>query len=132
MRNRVLVVDRAPNLRRVIVELLSDEGFDVIAADGTDDAVARARTFSPMVTVLGLESSADLPTVRQLAVSSRQVIAVAPFGGVQLGIAAMDAGASDYILKPLLRAELLLVIGKAIEQFELVREVTELRHERGR
>ena len=57
---------------------------------------------------------------------------IAPYGRGPLAIEAMSVGASDYILKPISRAELLVVIQKAIEQFELARELTELRLELGR
>lgn len=129
---RVLILERAPNIRRALGQLLTDEGFEVATAYDTETAVSRARVLEPAVIVIELETEGDLAAVRELASVTRQIIVIAPYGRGPLAIEAMSAGASDYILKPISRAELLVVIQKAIEQFELARELTELRLELGR
>ena len=129
--HRVLVLERASNIRRVIGELLGDEGFEVIAADDADAAVVLARTEKPAVILIELASEEDLVSVRRLAreALTHQLIVLAPYGRAPLAVEALAAGASDYILKPLSRDELIVVVRKAIEQFELAEEVAALRRQ---
>ncbi len=128
---RVLVLERAPNIRLVVGELLGDEGFEVITADDIDAAVVLVRTGKPAVILIDLASEADLVSVRRLAseVMTHQLIVIAAYGRAPLAVEALAAGASAYILKPLSRDELIVVVQKAIKQFELVEEVAALRRE---
>jgi DNA-binding NtrC family response regulator len=129
---RVLVLEPASNIRRVVSELLGDEGFEVIAAEGTDAALLLARAAKPAVILIELAAEADLVSVRRLADAAltHQLIVIAPYGRAPLAVQALAAGASDYILKPLSRDELLVVVHKAVQQFELAEEVAELRRQR--
>jgi DNA-binding NtrC family response regulator len=129
---RVLVLEPASNIRRVVSELLGDEGFEVIAAEGPDAALSLARAAKPAVILIELAAEADLVSVRRLADAAltHQLIVIAPYGRAPLAVQALAAGASDYILKPLSRDELLVVVHKAVEQFELAEEVAELRRQR--
>jgi DNA-binding NtrC family response regulator len=128
---RVLVLERASNIRRVVGQLLGDEGLEVIAADHSDAALVLARTEKPAVILIELASEADLVSVRQLAseATTHQLIVIGPYGRAPLAVEALAAGASAYILKPLSRDELIVLVHKAIEQFELAEEVAALRRE---
>ncbi|CAN5210785.1 hypothetical protein BH11MYX1_BH11MYX1_21120 [soil metagenome] len=130
--HRILVVERASNIRRVVSQLLGDEGFEVTAVESADAAVLLARTVKPAVILIELGSEVDLVSVRRLAgeAITHQLIAIAPYGRAPLAVQALAAGASDYILNPLSRDELLVVVQKAVAQFELAEELTELRRER--
>lgn len=129
---RILVLEPASNIRRVVSELLGDEGFEVLAAEGADAALLLARAANPAVILIELAAEADLVSVRRLADAAltHQLIVIAPYGRAPLAVQALAAGASDYILKPLSRDELLVVVHKAVEQFELAEEVAELRRQR--
>ncbi|HEX7700243.1 MAG TPA: response regulator, partial [Kofleriaceae bacterium] len=127
--HRVLVVDRASNIRCVLAQLLADEGFDVMTANDADEAVLRARALHPAAMLVELESEGDLPTISRLSAlpDAGQVIALAPYGGISLALDAMGCGASDYVLNPLSGHELLVVIRKAVEHYEDAHELAELR-----
>jgi len=128
---RVLVVDRASNIRCVLAQLLADEGFDVVTANDDDEAQLRAREHPPAAILVELESEVDLATISHLSAlpDAGQIVALAPYGCVSLALDAMSCGASDYVLNPLSGRELLVVIRKAIEQYEIARELTEMRFE---
>ena len=55
------------------------------------------------------------------------VLLVTAFGTVQTAVAAMKAGAYDYITKPIDHDELLVVVKRAMEHCQLVEEVRTLR-----
>jgi DNA-binding NtrC family response regulator len=125
-----MIVDRASNIRSVLAQLLADEGFDVITASDADEA----RALRPAVILIELETEQDLATVSRLSAIPNvgQIIALTAFGRTSLAVDAMSCGASDYVMMPLSRIELLVVIRKAVEHYELTREVAELRLELGR
>ena len=106
-------------------ELLGEEGYDVATAAAAD--AAHVRRFDPAVIVVDVESFEDLAAIR--AISGHQLVAVVPFGCTPLALEAMSCGATDYIVKPLSRRELLVVVGTAVEQYELGRELAALRLE---
>src|SRR5258708_938226 len=96
-RHRILVVDRASNMRFVVANLLDDEGFDVVTAGDSEDALIRANAFRPDVILVDLESREDLAAISQLAsagTGGAEIIVVAPFGHTALALEAMSSGAS--------------------------------------
>jgi DNA-binding NtrC family response regulator len=133
-RHRILVVDRASNMRFVVANLLDDEGFDVLTAGDNDDALERAKALRPDVILVNLESRDDLAAISRLASvgTEAEIIVLAPYGDTALALEAMSCGASHYVMKPLSRVELLVVIHRAVEHHDLTREVAELRLELGR
>jgi DNA-binding NtrC family response regulator len=124
-RAKILVIDRTSNIRRVVSELLDEEGYDVVTAASTDDG--QIRRYEPAVIVVDVESSEDLALIR--AISRQQLVAIVPFGCTPLALEAMSCGATDYIVKPLSRQELLLVVATAVEQYNLGRELAALKLE---
>jgi DNA-binding NtrC family response regulator len=131
-RHRILVVDRASNVRFVVAQLLDDEGFDVLTAGDSDEALLRANALRPDVILVDLESRDDLATISLMAsVATRgaEIIALVPYGHTALALEAMRCGASRYMIKPLSRIELIAVIHRAIEHYDLACEVAELRLE---
>jgi two-component system NtrC family response regulator len=132
--HRILIVDRASNIRSVLSELLTDEGFDVITANNNDEAVLRSRVLQPAAILIELESERDLAAVSRLSSIPNvgQVVALTAFGRTSLAIDALRCGAGDYVMKPFSRIELLVVVQKAVEHYELAREVVELRLALGR
>ena len=124
-RAKILVLDRTSNIRRVVSQLLGEEGYDVVTAAAIDDA--QIRQFDPAVIVVDVESAQDLALIR--AISRQQLVAVVPFGCTPLALEAMSCGATDYIVKPLSRRELLVVVATAVEQYQLARELAELKLE---
>jgi DNA-binding NtrC family response regulator len=124
---KILLVELAGTARDALAALLADEGFDVRVAD-CDDAIAIARDFDPSVAIVDLVSC-DSSVVGELRALPRgpQVVAMTEYGRVAPALAALRAGALDYLIKPVRGDELFVVVGKAIEHDTLARELDRLR-----
>ncbi|CUU56186.1 two-component system, OmpR family, KDP operon response regulator KdpE [Parafrankia irregularis] len=109
-RVRVLFVDDEPQLLRAMRITLRAKGYDVRTAVGGEDALGEAAAHPPDIIVLdlGLPDLDGLDVIRGLRSWTRVPIIV--LSGRTSGpekIAALDAGADDYITKPFSVEELL-------------------------
>jgi two-component system, OmpR family, response regulator MprA len=109
-RERVLVVDDDPPLRRMLERTLAAEGFEVaVAADG-GGALAAAERYAPDVIVLDVA----IPAPDGLAVARRMrakglptpILMLTARDAVPDRVAGLEAGADDYLVKPFAVAEL--------------------------
>jgi two-component system response regulator MprA len=109
-RERVLVVDDDPPLRRMLERTLAAEGFEVaVAADG-GGALAAAERYAPDVIVLDVA----MPAPDGLAVARRMrakglptpILMLTARDAVVDRVAGLEAGADDYLVKPFAVAEL--------------------------
>ena len=102
-RKLLLVDDDAP-LRRSMTRALERRGFQVLAAEGLAEANEHARRHRPEFAVLDMRltegSGLDLVhTLRTLRPDVRIVI-VTGYGNIATAVAAIKAGAADYLAKP--------------------------------
>ncbi len=130
-RERILVVDDEANARTALAELLKEEGYAVeTAADGFK-ALAKFEEHHPALILTdlkmpGMDGVELLQKARGLD-PDVEVVVMTAFGAVDTAVAAMRAGASDYLTKPLNMDELVLVLERSLERWRLRRETTELR-----
>jgi len=107
---RVLVVDDDPAMRRFLRSALNDEEYSVFdAADGTA-ALTAAAAIRPDLIILdtGLPDSDGIEVVRKLReFVKRPIIVLTEESTEAQKIAALDAGADDYLTKPFGIGELL-------------------------
>jgi two-component system, OmpR family, response regulator MprA len=110
-RDRVLVVDDDPPLRRMLARTLSAEGYDVsVAADG-GTALIEAERSAPDVIVLDVA----MPVLDGLAVCRRlrgkglptPILMLTARDAVPDRVAGLEAGADDYLVKPFAVQELI-------------------------
>jgi len=129
-RKRILVVDDDESLRRITEMQLEEAGYDVSTAPGGEEALAMLSSVSPAVVItdLRMPGMSGLELLEKLRAESpdTSVIIITAFGTVQTAVAAMKAGAYDYITKPIDYDELELVVGRAIERQQLIQEVHNL------
>src|SRR5512138_2769723 len=104
MRRRVLLAEDEPILRTTLAHDLAEEGYEVTAAaDGEEAARAvAARPPDAVVLDLKLPKVDGLTLLKQYKAANPQGIAVlmTAYGTIQSEVAAMKAGAADYLLKP--------------------------------
>jgi two-component system, OmpR family, response regulator MprA len=111
LRDRVLVVDDDPPLRRMLARTLAAEGYEVtVAADG-GAALAEAERSAPDVIVLDVA----MPALDGLAVCRRlrgkglptPILMLTARDAVPDRVAGLEAGADDYLVKPFAVQELI-------------------------
>ena len=107
---RVLVVDDEPKLAKLTAEMLALDGHEVARAGGGREALAllAAQGFDVVVTDLrrpDVDGLAVLPAARA-GPAPPEVVVVTAYGTAENAVAAMKAGAADYVTKPFSMDEL--------------------------
>ena len=125
-RPRLLVVDDDVESCEVVAEALRAEGYEVATAQGGHAALALAteHVFDIVVSDVRMPDLNGVTLLRGLreATPDVSVILMTAFGTVEAALEAIKQGAYDYVSKPLHLDELLVTVGRAIEQRRLVRE----------
>ncbi|APW62252.1 response regulator [Paludisphaera borealis] len=107
---RVLVIEDEPPIRRFLRASLNANGYDVIEADTAQGGMREAATQQPDLVVLdlGLPDHDGLEVIRRVREwSSVPIIVLSARGQEADKVAALDAGADDYLTKPFGVGELL-------------------------
>jgi two-component system KDP operon response regulator KdpE len=113
----VLLVDDERPIRRLVHTALTHEGYRVIEAETGDEAIRHAVQQPPDVVILdlGLPDQDGQAVLRQLREWLRAPIVILSARDQEKEkIAALDAGADDYLTKPFSTAELLARIRVAL------------------
>ncbi len=122
----VLIVDDENNIRRVLAAMLKREGYEVTtAADGEQAlAVFQKVPVSVVVTDLVMPRVGGMELLKRVVADwpDIPVIMITAHGSVDSAVAALKAGAFDYITKPFDQAELKKVIEKAARAHDLERQ----------
>jgi DNA-binding NtrC family response regulator len=115
---RVLVADDEPKLGKLVAEMLSLEGHAVVRVGGGRTALVElaARPFDVVVTDLRMPEVDGLSVLREARARGCEVIVMTAFGTAESAVAAMKAGAADYLLKPFAADELRLRVRRLAEQ----------------
>ena len=133
MAKRVLIADDEKNMRWVLGEALTAEGYDVSEAVDGKEVLAALEDNPPDLMVLDHKMPAPdgMEVLRRLRAKGLTfpVIMLTAHGNVNTAVEAMKAGATEYLTKPFDLGELKLAIEKAIRVSELSAEVDRLREE---
>jgi two-component system KDP operon response regulator KdpE len=116
---RVLVVDDESQIRRALATNLKARGYDVAQAPTGEDALRLAAEQHPDVVVLdlGLPGIDGIEVVRGLrGWTSVPIIVLSVRGDESDKVAALDAGADDYVTKPFGMNELLARLRAALRR----------------
>ena len=115
---RILVVDDDPYFLRVLSRLLSAENFQVKTAEGAAQAaqVLQHENFDVVVSDLRLPDGDGLTILQELRKTGAEtpVVILTAYGEVESYIAAMNAGATEYLNKPVKSEELIEVIRRCL------------------
>ena len=102
--NTLLIVDDEVNLRRQLAKAMERRGFTVTAAEGVGDGVEAARAAPPAYAIvdLRLNDGSGLEVVQALreARPDVRIIVLTGYGNIATAVAAVKAGAVDYLTKP--------------------------------
>jgi len=128
---RILIVDDEPVIRDILTEFLSLEGYDIDTAQ--DGLEARDKILSGAYTVV--LSDLKMPNLDGMQllqfINDRRIptipIIMTGYGTIETAIEAMKAGAYDYILKPFKMEDIIRILDRAIEKYNLISENIQLR-----
>jgi len=114
--SKILVIDDDQNTTKLLENILSRDGYDVVAVNNSDDTLSAALTHEPNLILLDLmmPSMDGLEVCRNLRENSRfartPIIFFTSVGDIDKKVAAFGVGASDYVVKPIHPQELKLRI----------------------
>ncbi len=125
----VLLIDDDRNLREVVGFILREAGHAVTAAATAEAGLAHcARTsFDLVMTDMRMPGRDGMAVLEAVLPSGVPAIVLTAHGTVAQAVAAMQLGASSYLLKPFERAELLVAVDKALAESALRRDNANLR-----
>jgi two-component system KDP operon response regulator KdpE len=115
----ILVVDDEPQIRRVLRATLSSTGYEVIEAQSGQEAIEMVVTERPELILLdvNMPGMSGLEACNKIRMSfDGPIIMVTVRNTERDKIAALDAGADDYIVKPFAIGELLARIRAALRR----------------
>jgi DNA-binding NtrC family response regulator len=124
MSKTVLVVDDDPTQRRLIQAVLERDGFAVSHAESGDAAMAHLASGAPVDVVLldlvmpGLNGHDTLKEMRSRGFV-QPVIVLTASGGVDTVVKAMQAGATDFFIKPASPERITVSIRNALSMGDL-------------
>jgi len=115
---RILVVDDDAEMRALLSEVLSEEGYEVERSANAAEALIRLRTetFSAIVldkNMPGLSGLDVLPGLR-LICPETPVIMITAYGDVATYVDAMEKGVFEYLFKPFRMEELLRLLRREL------------------
>ncbi len=124
---RILVVDDEADIRGLLKEILSEEGYEVdVAADGGQARAARARQSPDLVLLdIWMPDVDGITLLREwstVAADGCPVVMMSGHGTVETAVEATRLGAFDYIEKPLSLAKLLRTVERALDAGKRRRE----------
>jgi DNA-binding NtrC family response regulator len=131
----VLVVDDERNMRRSLQTMLADEGYAVRAAESAEEALAllAQENFLMVITDarLGGMSGYDFLTQIRSQWPDLPSLMITAYATPKLAVAAIKAGALDYLSKPFEPEELFHAVARCAERYRLLRENAALRSRAG-
>ena len=133
MPGHLLLVEDEANMAKMQARILQRHGYTVEAAGHGQDALRLlGRTsFDVVITDLRMPVMDGMQLLSEMRTRAYAcpVIVLTGYGTIESAVAAMQAGAADYLTKPCNPDELLLKVEKLVETSRLRQEVTQLRHE---
>jgi len=123
----ILVVDDEESLREILSEVLAEEGHRVSAAASAEQALMLLsdRHIDIVITDIRMPGMNGIDLLRKIKEKNQetQVIVITSHASLDSALAALRAGAYDYLFKPFEDLELIpAVVNRALEKMQLLRE----------
>ena len=123
---QILVVEDEPDIRAVLRALLESEQHRVVEADTAERAEIEARSHKPdlLLVDLGLPDGDGLELIRRVRrFAPVPIVVLSARSMEEQKIAALDAGADDYVTKPFSAPELLARVRAALRRIARRKDV---------
>lgn len=125
------MVDDEAAARSALSQLLEDEGYEVRAAGDAYKAIGRTDGWSPdlVITDLSMPGMDGVELMERLRARTPHlpIVMMTAHGSVESAVRALQAGADDYLSKPLNFDHILLVTRRVLERRALEAEASKLR-----
>ena len=129
-RKRVLVVDDEQLILKIISDILTKEGYEVIVANNCEKAAEylRSSNFNVVLSDIKMPVKSGIDLLEEIKKKDPNipVILMTGFASLETAVEAVQNGAFDYLIKPLDYGKLKSVIEHAADRYELYRENTRL------
>ncbi|TRW94241.1 sigma-54-dependent transcriptional regulator [Candidatus Methylobacter oryzae] len=121
---RILVIDDEPDIRRLVCEILEDEGYQVAAAESASAARELKCSKAPDLILLDIwmPDTDGITLLKEWVAEEAMlcpVVMMSGHGSVEAAVEATRLGAYDFLEKPLSLARLLLIVERALEASSL-------------
>lgn len=130
---RVLIVEDDPSTRIGLAELVGAWGYHTDEAGNGEEAMQKVTTFRPAIIVsdLVMPRMGGIELLRALKdqLADLALILLTAQGTVETAVEAIKEGAYDYLSKPVDPQRLRILLDKAVERQETLREVKHLRRQ---
>ena len=128
---KVLVVDDEVGMVTLLRNYLTREGYDIHTAPSGETALQflEEHDYAVVLTDLRMGGMDGLALVREIHTTrpETQVVLMTAFGGIDIAVEAIKAGAYHFVAKPVKLPEVGALIRKALTERDLRRENRELR-----
>lgn len=120
MKSSILIVEDDTTARILLEDVLTDAGYHVTAAPDGETAIALLRQQQYLVVLTDIRMR-SVDGIQVLTAAKQHehppsVILLTGYGSLDTSIAALRAGADDYLLKPCEPTELLTCVAKAVQR----------------
>lgn len=127
---KILVAEDDEIVRDVMVRFLQDEGYSVIAAHDGVSAIKllRVEDIRLVLTDLRMPGADGMEVLRTaIQINPKAVVVIlTAYGTLDTALEAMKEGAYDYVVKPFVMQQLLLVVRNAYKMTNLIEDNDEL------
>lgn len=123
----ILIVDDDQNIRFLINQILTKEGYQIVQAASGEEAVELIETnnFELVITDLQMFELSGIEVLK--AAKARdpftEVLILTGYGDIKTAVKAIKLGAYEYLSKPVNRDEFRVKVLKALEQRELKQQI---------
>ncbi len=139
MKARILVVDDDPIVADSLREFLSAEGYDAVSCYAGAEAIAAlaeaagSAAFDVALTDVSMPGTGGMDLLRHVAAEHPGVVVImlTGYGTIESAVEAIRSGATDYLSKPIVDAELRIALERALRQRALISENASLRKRLG-
>lgn len=135
MSKDILIVDDEPDIRNLVAEILTEEGFTCRTAATGEKALEEVSIRQPNLLILDVWlGDPKYDGLKILALIKKTnpdlpIVMISGHGTVETAVNAIKLGAYDFIEKPFKTDRLLLVVSRALEAASLRREISYLKEE---